>query len=432
MSEKRINKILFKLYSIMWDIAIPLLRLNPRLAEGFEHRTLKNPIPKADIWIQAASAGEAYLAELLLKELNPVFPIRIVVTSNTRQGIEILLRAVREIKPDNRSIEAYAAYFPFDKPEFMEKAVRQISPKVMVLLESEIWPGLLSALKKNNSKILIINGRMTSKSLKQYKIVSSSFWYSLRPDKVLAISKADAERFAALFGMKNAEIMPNMKFDRFIENGFYKDNPLEKIFPADKPFLVLGSIGEQEESDIEKILLDIYQKIPDIIIGLFPRHIHRIRNWKKRLNEMGIPFQLRSEITEKTGNSFAVILWDMFGELHSAYSLAKAAFVGGSLAPLGGQNFLEALSCGIVPVIGPHWETFEWVGKRIKEDGLIRVASNWKEVADILTEQMKHPKPRENVCEAAFRYIGNRKGGTNQACNLIREVHLEANLFEKT
>ncbi len=422
MSEKRINKALFRLYSIGWDIAIPLLRLNPRLAEGFDQRILRNTMPQADIWIQAASAGEAYLAELLLRELNHVFPIKILVTSNTRQGMEILIRSIKDITPDNKKTEIYAAYFPFDKPELMEKAVRQISPKIMVLLESEIWPGLLSALKKNHSKILIINGRMTSKSLKQYKIISSSFWYPFRPDKVLAISEKDAERFSALFGIKDAEIMPNMKFDRFMGNGFHQINPLEKILPADKLFLVLGSIGEKEESDIEKILLDIYQKIPDIIIGLFPRHIHRIRNWKKRLNKIGISFQLRSEITEKTGNSSAVILWDKFGELHSAYSSAKAAFVGGSLAPLGGQNFLEALSCGIIPVIGPHWETFEWVGERIKEEGLIRVASNWKEVADILTEQMKYPVPCESVCEAAFRYIGNRKGGTNQACNLIREL----------
>jgi len=128
--------------------------------------------------------------QLILKSLEPAYPIRVLLTSNTSQGFEILERAVCDVASDG-NMTAHAAYFPFDKPAIMEVAVRSIQPKVMVLLELEIWPGLLSALKRHDSKILIINGRITPKSLRRY-LAWPSLWRSLKPDKVLAISENDA------------------------------------------------------------------------------------------------------------------------------------------------------------------------------------------------------------------------------------------------
>ena len=116
-----------------------------------------------------------------------------------------------------------------------------------------------------------------------------------------------------------------------------------------------------------------------------------------------------------------MILWDTFGELTLAYELSKAAFVGGSLAPLGGQNFLEALTCGVIPVIGPSWENFAWVGREIVEQGIVRNAADWKEVADILVEAVKKSPSHEKVREAALRYVKDRQGGTTCACRLIAE-----------
>jgi 3-deoxy-D-manno-octulosonic-acid transferase len=130
---------------------------------------------------------------------------------------------------------------------------------------------------------------------------------------------------------------------------------------------------------------------------------------------------LRSESEEHVAYG-TVILWDTFGELASAYQLSNAAFVGGSLAPIGGQNFLEALTCGVVPVIGPFWENFAWVGREIVEEGLVRNAANWKEVADILVEGMITSPSHETVREAALRYVRDRQGGTTHACRLVAEL----------
>lgn len=420
MSYNLTIKTVIWLYNLVWGIAIPLLRINKRLAEGFEQRTLQHQMTtKADLWIQAASAGESYLAWSLLKNLSPELPIRVLVTSNTSQGLEILKRAIDDTTPNNRGIKVNLAYFPFDKPGIMKKAVKIICPKVMVLLESEIWPGLLIALKNYGCKTLIINGRLTSKSLKKY-LIWSSFWNTLRPDKILAISENDAKRFGKLFCIDHVEVMQNIKFDRInqTEPETSSKNPLKQIFQPDTPFLVLGSIRREEESFVKRIIVDIYQKQPETVIGLFPRHMHRIKYWKEALERLSIPWELRSK-TKKHVHYGTILLWDTFGELTFAYGLAKAAFVGGSLVPLGGQNFLEALTTGIIPVIGPYWENFAWVGREIIDHGLLREAADWREVSAILVENIKRPQSRKKVCKEALKYIKDRQGGTTRACHII-------------
>jgi 3-deoxy-D-manno-octulosonic-acid transferase len=410
-------------YNLGWHLIIPALRLNQRLADGFRQRTLQQiTLPRANLWIQAASSGESYLAWSILKKLHPHKPVTVIVTSNTRQGLDIIDRALCDITPNQRGVSAYSAFFPLDKPSIMETAVKTIRPKVMVLLESEIWPGLLAALKKHGCHTVIINGRITARSMTRY-LIWPSFWRLIGPDKILGISASDAKRFATVFGKERVEVMPNIKFDNIgdIAHGLETENHLGKIIRSGTPFLVLGSTRREEETEVEKIILDIHRRCPDTIIGLFPRHMHRLTYWKEALDRMGTPWVLRSKAeTQVSGGT--VILWDSFGELSSAYELSKGAFVGGSLAPLGGQNFLEPLTCGIIPVIGPSWENFAWVGREIVDQGLVHVAPDWKEVADFLAQSIEKTTPREKVRKAAIMYMKNRQGGTAKACRVIEKL----------
>jgi 3-deoxy-D-manno-octulosonic-acid transferase len=416
------QKTVFKLYDLVWALASPALRLNSRLAEGFEQRTLrKSELTEADLWIQAASVGEAYLVWSILKTLDTDSPIRILLTSNTSQGIEILKKAVYDIKQSNPAITPAVTYFPFDRPSIVKKAVRNINPGVMVLLETEIWPGLLSALKENKSRILIINGRISPKSLSMY-LKWPSFWKALSPDKVLAISKDDAFRFATLFGGEHVGTMRNIKFDR-VENSVPLHNKcctIKALIPDDTPLFVLGSIRREEEPSVEKIIAAVHRRIPGIIIALFPRHTQRVKSWCRILERMNITWVLRSA-TDSAVSKGTVIIWDTFGELLQAYGRAKAVLVGGSLASLGGQNFLEPLICGVFPVIGPSWENFAWVGNEIIEQNLLRIAGDWKEAADMLVGDISGGTPRDKIREKALEYIKDRQGGTAQACDLIKK-----------
>jgi len=417
-----VEKTLFRIYDLLWAAAVPLLRKHGRLEEGFSQRTLDAPnLINADIWIQSASAGEAYLAWEILKRLSCAAPLKIMLTTNTSQGLDILLQAAQDYRSGCNHSTLQVAYFPFDRPAIMQKAVHRIQPRIMVLLESELWPALLFQLKQTECRVLIINGRITPKSLSRY-LIFPSLWRRLRPNKILAISQDDAVRFARLFGTSAVDIMPNIKFDRIGGSGPVSsgENALGPILPAGKIFLILGSIRREEEHAAADIIKEILLRCPETVIGLFPRHMHRIDHWQRTLNRLAIPWGLRSNLTEPVAGGF-VVLWDVFGELSLAYQKSAAAFVGGSLAPLGGQNFLEPLIHGITPVIGPFWENFSWVGKEIIDTGIIHQAASWKEVADFLIDDIMNPLEKGAVRQQALAYISARQGGTDFACRVIEE-----------
>jgi 3-deoxy-D-manno-octulosonic-acid transferase len=423
MSTNLIHKTAFGAYNLGWRIALPWLRLHHRLAEGYQQRTLRGRPPRAaDLWIQAASVGESYLALELIKNLEARIAARILLTANTRQGIEILNQGLK----DNPQHQIDVRYFPFDKPSIMAHAVGGIQPKLMVLLETEIWPGLLLALKAQRCKSIIVNGRITEKSLQRYHLWPS-IWHTLRPDKILAVSPADADRFRQLFGPQGIDTMANIKFDRLAPSSVSDDDhiKIESVLPAGFPFVVFASVRHEEESEVKKIVHEIAHNRPQAVMGLFPRHIHRVKFWQDALTQGGMRWVLRSAVSNPV-SAGTVILWDTFGELMPAYRLAQSAFVGGSLAPLGGQNFLEALISGVIPVIGPSWENFAWVGQEIVKAGLLRVADDWRQAALLILQDMDAPRPRAAVIETVHQFLETRRGGTGQACRQI-----EALLFEE-
>ncbi|MBW2408177.1 MAG: 3-deoxy-D-manno-octulosonic acid transferase [Deltaproteobacteria bacterium] len=427
MCLSRSEKFAFRLYNLAWGMIIPFLRYNRRLAEGFEQRTFeKSPPEGVDIWIQAASVGESFLARGLIEGLRAIRPLHVLLTSNTDQGMHILQQAIDELQSNGDGLRVQAAFFPFDKPDIMRAAVEHLRPRVMVLLETEIWPGLLLGLKACGSRIMIINGRLTPKSFKRYRLWPS-IWRSLSPDRVLATSAADAGRYKALFGSNGIATMPNIKFDRIAVRAPADPAPshqLEHLLPPEATFVILGSIRRQEEPWIVKIIKAILSSRKNAVIGLFPRHQHRIEHWQHILGRAQFRWILRSSIQSSVPQG-CVVLWDTFGELAAAYRFSTAAFVGGSLAPLGGQNFLEALVCGAIPVIGPSWENFAWVGPELPASGLLKVAQDWKQVADQLIKDIDHPAPHREVLERVDQYLKGRRGGTEIACRHIMEM-LEA------
>lgn len=411
-------------YGLAWKAGAPLLKLNNRMKDGWEQRTLSGGLPApAELWIQAASGGEAYLAWEVLKELKPATrdPLRVLVTTNTLQGYETLTRAAEDIHKNKSGMAVQPWYFPFDAPDIMNRMVRRVKPKAALILETEIWPGFLNACKKHGVKVLLANGRMTTKSLGGY-LAWPGLFRALAPDRVMAISEADARRFGTLFGRDRVWVMPNIKFDRMGSAGpmARKDNPLRDVVPANANFVVFGSVRKEENVEVAKIAAALMRYKVDTVLGLFPRHMHHMPIWQKAMNEVGVTWVLRSEMEGKAKPG-TVILWDTFGELVPAYGLAKAAFVGGSLAPLGGQNFLEPLTCGVTPVIGPNWKNFAWVGCDIFDSGLARMAEDAEDALNILINIMENTPPRNDVAKLAKAYIQDRRGGAKAVAKQVAD-----------
>ncbi len=392
------------IYFVAWIIALPFLffvkGLKPITRQRFG---LDMPQGPFDLWMQAASVGEAKLALNLLSNLpRNRFP-RIIISCNTTQGMDTL--------KNNINGRAELVFFPFDIPAVWEVVFTKIQPKRLLLLETEIWPALLFKCKQKSIPVIVGNGRMSLKSFCRY-YPFSDFLSSLGPDEILTVSDRDRERFSWIFNKSQLGLMPNIKFDiiKNIDPIPYVKNHLSSYFKAGHPLIVLGSIRKEEEPQIQWLIRKISSSRTKTTIALFPRHMKRIDPWQKFLDHNKITWVRRSGISADSSLT-GVILWDEFGELLHAYALAKSVFVGGSLAPCGGQNFLEPLSQGIIPCVGPFWDNFHWVGKKIISINLMCQVADKHELYSRL---IKPPAASRIKILSDFKnYMAEKKGGTS-------------------
>lgn len=456
-----LNELLLKAYGGLWTAASPLLRRHKRLADGFEQRLVPQGWPGLPqktaesgprVWLQAASGGEAWLAHSLLPAFNALLaparapgepPATILCTSCTRQGLDVL----QGLPPETGTV---SRYFPLDKPPLMNAALEAAKPDLLTLLETELWPGLLDAAKRRGVPVIVVNGRMTQKSFTAYSLLRS-FWRGIAPARVLAISSDDAERFAELFRCP-ASVMPNIKFDRTAEAAAAPPPPSirdEAGIPEEALLAVFASVREEEED----LLIPVIRALAGsrmagaaVAVAVAPRHMHRVDAWARKLGEAGVGFSRRSEplaATEAAREHF-VCLWDSFGDLQSLYASADAAFVGGSLAPLGGQNFLEAPALGVIALVGPHIGNFLWAGDDLFTTGLAERVPDGEALAVAMREALaaRFPSGVPGGAEAAalarteaaalvrkrfLAWLGAKTGGAGQAARAMADMPLAKN-----
>ena len=413
------QKIFLTLYNLAWHLALPLLRRLARVQCGWEQRTLGEAATGPfDLWIQAASGGESMLTTMMLERLGPLLPgqrkWRILATSGTSQGIDALTKGCQNLSASNTS-EISIAYFPFDAPWLMAKAFAHFQPKLAVIVETELWPAFLMTAKKNKVPVMLVNGRMSAKSFRSYQYFTS-FFQKFGPEQVLAISPTDQVRFSRLIGPEKVSLIDNIKFDRIgSQLTTAKDNPLAELLPENSPLVLLASFRRQEEEPILKAVARLRRLRPDITIGLFPKHTERAGPLLTKLNRQYIGAKIRSTIDSRQAPG-AVIVWDVFGELAGAYALARAAFVGGSLAKMGGQNFLEPLAYGLRPIIGPYWQDFAWIGREIVAAGLVIEVGNEGELVEKVLTAIDAPANKEQVMQQVEEFFRPQMGGTLAVC----------------
>ncbi|MFO7727996.1 MAG: glycosyltransferase N-terminal domain-containing protein [Desulfonatronovibrio sp.] len=399
------------LYFCAWLLVLPFLLFIKRLKPVCRQRFgLGMPSGPFDLWIHAASVGEAKLVLKFLEDLPRHNCPEIIISVNTLQGMKTL--------KDNIQDRAKLVFFPFDIYPVWAIALSKIRPRKILLLETEIWPALLFYCKIKSYPVTIGNARMSLKSFCRYYPLSTLL-NQISPGKILAVSQRDQKRFAWIFKDSSRHRMPNIKFDiiKDIKPLPYVKNPLSAYFKAGQSIIVLGSVREEEELHIQWLISRISDDHPRTTIALFPRHTHRIQAWENFLENNNKSWIKRSKL-EPGASLPSIIIWDKFGELLPAYALARSVFVGGSLAPCGGQNFLEPLSQGVVPCVGPFWENFHWVGKEIMSRNLLHQVGDKYELYSSL---VKPPTVgRDKVIADFHNYVNNKSGGTARLINNLK------------
>jgi len=368
----------------------------------------------ADIWIHAVSVGEIIAALPFLKALRKEFPwLKIILSTTTYTGQRIARERFMEA---NRIM-----YMPWDSWLSVTRAVKIISPKVFITIETELWPCLFRALKNNGSHIILLNGRVSPRSFKGYKRIKPFMRIVLSYiDFLYMQGETDAERIVAIGAdEKKVAIMGNFKFDILP----YKTEPLHWMDGFEGRILVAGSTHKGEE----EIILDAYEEVKnsiyDLKLILAPRHPERFGEVTEILKARNINFIKRSEIktrnTKHETRNTDVILLDTIGELSTLYSRATIAFIGGSLMPYGGHNILEPAYWGTPIAFGPYMENFPFAEDFLREDAAIMVTDS-HDIVKAIKDLLSNPEKARQMGKKARTIIDRNTGAVKKAVDIIR------------
>lgn len=348
-----IYDIAFLIFAILY---FPYLIIRGKWHSGFKMRFDVLPSGRMDergrIWIHAVSVGEVLAIVDIVHKLKERYPKYTIVCSTvTKTGNQLAQELLGN--------ECAVIYAPLDFSWIVRKFIRIIKPEMYIAAETEIWPNLYSALRKNGVPIVQINGRISDGSFKGYRRVRFLMRRILRcVDKFCMQSPLDAERILQLGAApEKVHVVGNLKFD--IPPGVAGLKKEELGFNPDDDVLIAGSTHPGEE----ELLLNIYQtlrkELPQLRLVIGPRHIERADAVMKLVEGKGYQAVRFSEIPVTQGNVHGVVVVDTIGHLRELYSLATVVFIGKSFAVGGGQNMIEPASAGKPVIVGPMTQNFK-------------------------------------------------------------------------
>jgi 3-deoxy-D-manno-octulosonic-acid transferase len=331
------------------------------------------------VWFHAASMGELKVIDSVLPELMKIKPdLRVVISTITKTG---KTKAAKSFAP----IEVY--YMPLDLRCCINRAINKVKPSLLILIETEIWPILITQSKTANTRIAIINGRISQKSFKFYRLFKALFKSVMKNiDYVMAQTTGDLERFSAL-GTDDNKIANygNIKFDQVL-NRSHKPlaDELSKFLDDDDKFVfIAGSIWPREFGPVIDTIKAVGQNHPELITILAPRHMKHLNQLEESLHLANVPFILRSCMTDLKPEAGVMIL-DTMGELSNLYNYADLAFVGGSLVKVGGHDPLEPASAGCPVGFGPNMQNARMFADILVDSGGGFYINDEQELAGIL------------------------------------------------
>ena len=314
-------------------------RVEPAYRDDWDQRLgrYSDPGPEKCLWVHAVSVGEARAAEPLVRALARALPDhRILMTCTTAAGRETIKQVYGE------SVDT--VWLPYDFPESAQAFLEHFRPRLGVLVETELWPNLIAQCSANRVPLLLASARMSEKSARGYRRFASLTRPAFEAlGAVCAQSRADAERIASL-GARSVEVAGNLKFDVTLAAAQLAAGRAWRR-SLGRPVVLLASSRDGEE----KLFVD--GRSGNELLLIVPRHA-------RRFDEVAALAQSRRTLQPHPGREDRVHLGDTMGEMAFYYGACDVAIIGGSFAPLGGQNLIEALAAGVPVVLGPHMFNF--------------------------------------------------------------------------
>lgn len=368
------------------------------------------------LWLHAVSVGEVNAAIPLVAALRRGRPdLRLLVTTITPTGSE----RVRALW--GHDVEH--VYLPYDLPGAISRFLDHHRPHAGLIMETELWPNLLFGCRDRDIPVVIINARLSERSLRGYRVLAPLVGRALRTVRTVAAqSMADAMRFVRL-GARPEQVVEtgNLKFDVMVP-------PALEDFAAEcrshcgaRPVWIAASTHEDEEGAVLSMHRRLRSRYPGLMLLWAPRHPERFRMVAEQARVAGWTVSTRSR-AQWPGPDDDVFVVDTLGELMQFYACADAAFVGGSLQPIGGHNLLEPAAAGTAIITGPHLHNFAEISRRLLDATALRVGEDEAGIEAALDQLLADPAERERMAEAGRALVETGRGALAQTMVLLQPL----------
>ena len=400
---------------------------NPAAAQG------------ALVWIHAVSLGETRAAAILLPALRQQWPgMRLLLTHGTATG---RAEGQKLLQPGDQQV-----WQPWDTPAVVARFLRQFRPAIGILMETEVWPNLVAACQARGIALVLANARLSAKSLRK----SERMAWLARPAfaalaAVWAQTEADAERLRSL-GAPVQGVFGNLKFD-LVPDAAQLAQGRQWRAASPRPVVLLASSREGEEAMwLEKIMPNRPQthagralaaiknesnEEADVAVAaasvqwlIVPRHPQRFGAVAELLEQAGLRVARRSQWGSappctRTDSPAEVWLGDSLGEMALYYGLADVALLGGSFAPLGGQNLIEAAACGCPVVLGPHTFNFAEAAELACAAGAGLRVADMGEGVDAACKLAHGTQPLATARRNALQFAAAHRGAAQRTAEAV-------------
>jgi 3-deoxy-D-manno-octulosonic-acid transferase len=373
------------------------------------------------IWLHAVSLGEVTAAAPIvraLRERQPAAPL--VLTTSTPTGRargHALFGSTVEVR-----------FLPYDTPGAVARFLARVAPRIGVILETELWPNLHRECARRGIPLVLANARLSARSVARYRRMGALVRGLLTENLTIAAqSGADAERFAAL-GAPAAQIhvVGNIKYDLRIDAALVeRGRSLRRHYLGSRPVWVAGSTHPGEEEQVLGAHGEILRRHATALLVLVPRHPQRFDAVADLLGRGAWRAVRRTGVTSVPPQA-NVLLLDTVGELLDFYGAADAAFVGGSLVPIGGHNLLEPAAFGVPVITGPSDFNAAAVASLLLGLGAARRVANADELARAVSDLVGDDAERRRVGDIARLAVDANRGSTERVLALIARAQASA------
>ncbi len=350
------------------------------------------------IWFHGASVGEIKSIIPIIEKLERDKKVKkILITSNTLSSSKIISQY--------KFKKTLHQFFPIDTNFLSQKFLNFWKPSVAFFIDSEIWPNMFYNLEKKKIPIVLLNGRITKKTFKNWSLVPSFSRNIFSKFELCLSSSIESKKFLTKLGAKKVKFLGNLKFSQSEKENFELSQKLKKFF-LNRKIWCATSTHNNEEIFCGKIHIELKKKYKNLLTIIIPRHVDRVKYIKSDLNELNLTVHSHEDIG-KIKRETDIYLVNTYGETKSFYNHCKNVFLGGSLISHGGQNPLEAAQFGCNVLHGPNVFNFSEIYKFLQKNNIAKKVANQSDMLSELDKLFGRKNPSKQI-QKKLNSIGDK------------------------